>query len=314
MTMHEELMAHFPVRRSSEEKENFRRWLMEKTQQWGYTATVEEVRTIYRSRNVIVGDPATARLIVTAHYDTPPVMPVPNLITPAKRLVYLAYQMGIVAVLLLAALLANFAGLALGLSGEARYWLCMGVYFGLLALMLFGPSNKHNANDNTSGVAAVLQLMETLPAQAREGVAFIFFDNEEKGLQGSKGYTAKHKEIRKNTLVVNLDCVGAGEHLLFIAPKKVRALAAYQQLERAMQGQGDKQVHFLPKEKCVYPSDQEQFAHGVAVCACKQGKHIGYYCDKIHTKQDTECDQRCLDVIVQGLRAWIISASKGAEA
>ena len=81
-----------------------------------------------------------------------------------------------------------------------------------------------------------------------------------------------------------------------------------------MQGQEEKQVHFLSKEKCVYPSDQEQFAHGVAVCACKQGKRIGYYCNKIHTKRDMECDQRCLDAIVQGLKTWILSADKGEKA
>lgn len=310
MTVHEQLMACFPVRRSAAEKEAFRQWLLATAKGWGYNVCVEEAR---KNQNVIIGTPETARVIVTAHYDTPAVMPVPNLITPANRLVYLAYQMGIVAVLLLVALMANFVGMAFGLSGEVRYFLCLGVYFGLLALILFGPSNRNNANDNTSGVAAVLQLMETLPAGSREGVAFIFFDNEEKSMQGSKAYAARHKEIGKNALVINLDCVGVGEHLLFIAPKKVRALPAYRQLQQAMQGQQEKSVHFLNKEKCVYPSDQTSFTHGVAVCACRQGKRIGYYCDKIHTKWDTECDQRCLDAIVQGMKTWLLSADKGAK-
>lgn len=310
MTLHETVMERFPVRRSAAEKADFRQWLLETAQGWGYSARVEDAR---KNQNVIVGTPDTARVIVTAHYDTPPVMPVPNLITPANRLVYLAYQMGLVAVMLLAALLANFAGMALGMSDQARYFLCLGVYWILLFLLMCGPSNRHNANDNTSGVAAVLQLMETLPAESRDGVAFIFFDNEEKGMRGSKAYAAQHKEIGKNALVVNLDCVGVGEHLLFIAPKKVGEMPAYQQLQQAMQGQQEKSVHFLPREKCVYPSDQTSFTHGVAVCACQQGRRIGYYCDRIHTKRDTECDQRCLDAIVQGLKTWLLSADKGAE-
>lgn len=310
MTRHEQLLACFPVRRSAAEKEVFRQWLLATAKGWGYNVCVEEAR---KNKNVIVGTPETARVIVTAHYDTPAVLPVPNLITPANRLVYLAYQMGIVAVMLLVALMANFAGMALGMSGTHRYFLCLCVYWMLLFLLMCGPSNRNNANDNTSGVAAVLQLMETLPAGSREDVAFIFFDNEEKSMRGSKAYAAQHKEINKNALVINLDCVGVGEHLLFIAPKKVRALPDYQQLQKVMQEQQGKAVHFLYKEKCVYPSDQTSFIHGVAVCACRQGKRIGYYCDKIHTKWDTECDQACLNVIVQGMKTWLSSADKGAE-
>ena len=51
-------------------------------------------------------------------------------------------------------------------------------YYALLLVMIMGPANKNNVNDNTSGVAAVLRLMESLPQEARERAAFVLFDDE----------------------------------------------------------------------------------------------------------------------------------------
>ena len=50
--------------------------------------------------------------------------------------------------------------------------------------MLDGKANRHTANDNTSGVAAVMELMARLPEEQRSKAAFILFDNEEKGMLG----------------------------------------------------------------------------------------------------------------------------------
>ena len=171
----------------------------------------------------------------------------------------------------------------------------------VMALMLLGPANKHCANDNTSGVAAVMELMQRLPQEQRGKAAFILFDNEELGLLGSSAYASKHKAVKKDKLIINMDCVGDGENLLFFANKRTRELPCFPALESAMAEQTGRNFVMNRMEKCVYPSDQASFRHGIAVCACNRAKVIGYYCDKIHTKKDTICEQANLDFLAAGL-------------
>ena len=76
-----------------------------------------------------------------------------------------------------------------------------------------GIRNKHNANDNTSGVLTLLYIMKKLPPNMRNKVCFVFFDNEEKGLLGSKAMNKKYKDLFLAKLVINFDCVGNGKEL-----------------------------------------------------------------------------------------------------
>ena len=98
-----------------------------------------------------------------------------------------------------------------------------------------------------------------------------------------------------------MDCVGDGENLLFFANKRTRELPCFPALESAMAEQRGRNFVMNQMEKCVYPSDQASFRHGIAVCACNRAKVIGYYCDKIHTKKDTICEQANLDFLAAGL-------------
>ena len=205
-----------------------------------------------------------------------------------------------------AMLLGALAGWLVGLiSVEAGIlaggFTSTGGMIAVMALMLLGPANKHCANDNTSGVAAVMELMQRLPQEQRGKAAFILFDNEELGLLGSSAYASKHKAVKKDKLIINMDCVGDGENLLFFANKRTRELPCFPALESAMAEQRGRNFVMNQMEKCVYPSDQASFRHGIAVCACNRAKVIGYYCDKIHTKKDTICEQANLDFLAAGL-------------
>lgn len=120
---------------------------------------------------------------------------------------------------------------------------------------------------------------------------------------GSGNFAGKHKRAAKEALLVNMDCVGAGDSILVIAPKRAREHALYGALTRAIVPEGGKEVVWKRKEGCMYPSDQANFRCGVAVCACKTGRRIGYYCDKIHTRQDTWADGANIALIAKGLAA-----------
>ena len=92
----------------------------------------------------------------------------------------------------------------------------------MMYLLLAGVPNPHNVNDNTSGVCGVLALMESFAAEKPEEIAFVLFDNEEKGLLGASGLAKAHKQAAKETLVLNMDCIGVGEAMLMLVPKAAR--------------------------------------------------------------------------------------------
>ncbi|MGN0971827.1 MAG: M28 family peptidase [Aristaeellaceae bacterium] len=305
MTILEEILTRFPVRKSGEQKESFRRWAVEAAEQQGWTVKVEPAQMLCVNRNVIIGNPEEAELIVTAHYDTPARMPLPNFITPVNVLLYILYQLALVLLLAVPAVAVGAAVYAWLEVFLAAYWAGFAVYMALLLTLMLGPANPHNANDNTSGVAAVMALLSRVPADRRSRVAFILFDNEEKGLLGSAAYAKKHPRVKKEKLLINLDCVGVGERLLFFAPKKVRALPVWKRLQQAMKPRAGKTAAFHPMERTLYPSDQANFAQGVAVCACKHHAFAGDYCSRLHTPKDTLCDPACLEMLTDGLTELI---------
>ena len=100
MSIIDTLVKEFPIRKSRKQKEAFRDWFIAWAREQGYTAQATTPRGIFHSTNVVVGDPETAQVTFTAHYDTPAVMPIPNFITPCNVLVYLLYQLLLVPVIL----------------------------------------------------------------------------------------------------------------------------------------------------------------------------------------------------------------------
>jgi len=302
MSFIETLTEKFPIRRSKEQKESFRAWFIQQAEEMGYSARVEESKG---HQNLVVGDPETASAIFTAHYDTPAASFLPNVMTPRNRLFFWAYQMLQVGILVALGVAVGVPlGVATGddylgfLAGYAVYMVC-------LFLMILGPANKHNVNDNTSGVAAILEAMAKVPAENRAKAAFILFDNEEKGCRGSKAYAKAHPAVKENGFLVNLDCVGDGEHILFIAKEQNRNLPQYPILTEALSAQTGRELHIFPMEGSVLNSDQKNFKASAAVCACNQDKHLGFVCDRIHTSEDTVCNQANLDFLAEGFAAFV---------
>ena len=229
-----------------------------------------------------------------------------NLMIPRCLPLFWAYPLLPVVLLLAVSLGGGFLFSILTNTGERGYMAgFLVLYYALFFLLFRGFSNPHNQNDNTSGVAAVMELMQRIPAEQRAKTAFILFDNEEKGMLGSSAYASSHKAVKREKLIINMDCVGDGEHVLFFANKKTRSLESFPKLEAAMQSAQGRNFMMNKMEKCVYPSDQSQFKHGIAVCASNKMPVIGYYCDKIHTKKDTVCEQVNLDFLAQGLSDFV---------
>ena len=265
------LVEKFPIRRSKAQKESFRAWAVEQAKNMGYQAQVE---TIKDHNNVVIGDPETAQAIFTAHYDTPAAFFLPNLMTPRNRVVYYLRQAGMILLFIgIAALVGVPAGLLTG-SGDTGFRLGWLVYMALALSMLMGPANKHNVNDNTSGVAAVFETMARIPAEQRSKAAFILFDNEEKGLLGSKAYAKAHPAVKESGFLVNLDCVGDGDHVLLISNKQAREAAAYSALTAGMEAQSGRELHLFPMETSKGSSDHKNFKTSSVIYACRTAKIV----------------------------------------
>ena len=300
MTILETINEKFPIRRSDKQKEAFRKWVTAEMTAMGYRARVEE-NDKGKHHNVIAGNPESAEMTITAHYDTPACTGIPNLMIPRNWAVYYLYQILVIGGMILIALAA---GLLIGAALQDQRGLLLGyfgVYMALMLLMLYGPANKHNVNDNTSGVAAVLEAMKRIPEENRSKVAFILFDNEEKGCRGSKAYAREHLQVQHTKLVVNLDCVGVGEHFIVSSPRLARNLDGYELLERVMSEDKARTAHFFSSVTTRGNSDYRSFKCGVGVSAYRMVSGVGFYTGAIHTARDTQADQGNIEYLAQAL-------------
>ena len=215
-----DILKVHPIRKTKEQKEAFRADILNLVKEMGYDCCVEQAGK--KANNIIIGDPKSAKYLVTAHYDTPASIGVPNILTPCNLLAFILWQVLLVGGLLLVSCIPALSVFRLTNNKAAAMLVWYVLYFGILFLMLFGPANKSNVNDNSSGVITVLEIARSLQPNQRSKVCFILFDLEEAGLVGSKGYRKAHKEETENQVILNLDCVGDGDHILFFPTKKAK--------------------------------------------------------------------------------------------
>ena len=128
-------------------------------------------------------------------------------------------------------------------------------------------------------------------------MAFVLFDLEEAGLFGSSSFASKHKTIKKNTLVINFDCVSDGETLLFALKRTTEKYAEL--LEKAFTSTPDIAVDIT--RNAFYPSDNVSFKGGIGVCALKKSKFFGtLYMDRIHTNKDVVYREENIRILTNG--------------
>ena len=304
----EYVFEKFHVRKSKKQKVGFINYIQGFAEKEGYSFLVE--KGSFGARNIVIGNPATAKAVYTAHYDTCARLPFPNFITPKNFLYYLLYQLmitlPIIAILFAAAFgisfIVKFAAEAMSIDAEmtsalmSLSWLV--AYFLVFYLLMNGPANKHTANDNTSGVITLIEIMQSLPADKRHEICFVFFDLEEMGLFGSSGFASKHKKEMKDKLLLNFDCVSDGDTILFAVKQKAKKYIPA--LEKSFVSDDYFKVDIASKG-VFYPSDQANFKGGVGVASLKYSAKLrALYMDKIHTKHDTVFSEANIKFLADG--------------
>lgn len=307
ITVPMDILRQYPVRKSKKQKQAFRDDILHYATQLGYPASVE--KGSFGSHNVILGDPEKAEYLVTAHYDTCARLPVPNLLTPCNFWAFLGYQLVLLVVIFVPALFISAAAGLITDSFEVGYFLYMALLWASIILMLVGPANPSNVNDNTSGVVTVLETAAKLPPELRKRVCFVLFDLEEAGLIGSSTYRSKHKSASDRQMVLNLDCVGEGDHILLFPTSKLKKdTAKMAALESCCIQQDGKEMQLRRKGFAFYPSDQAQFPYGVGIAALNDS-WAGLYLSRIHTPKDTILDYKNVNLLCTQLIALIGSVA-----
>ena len=128
---------------------------------------------------------------------------------------------------------------------------------------------------------------------------------EEAGLIGSAAYRKAHKKASDSQLVLNLDCVGDGDHIRMFPTKKLKKdRKKLTSLYKACGYFGKKDVLVHEKGFSVYPSDQANFPYGVGICALrKKGKTL--YLSRIHTPKDTVLEETNVNILRAALITFI---------
>ena len=307
----ERIISENMIRFHARQKGRFRLALKAGFEEMGYRPRMEIHKCLGKNRNVIIGDLGKAKVIFTAHYDTPPNMVIPNFILPRNIVFSMLYQLIMAALIfagfyiiliagsyagaLLSALvintdvpfLTNFYGILSGdiVNDTAMIFTSVGGFLGILLMCYFllGIPNRNNYNDNTSGVVTLIEIAAKLPENLRREAAFVFFDREEWGTLGSLAFKNRYAKLIADKPILNFDCVGDGETLAILLKKSVKKQTA-EKLKEV--GNATQKVEFFPSKTTFYPSDHMNFKCGIGVAAFRKNRILGYYLGRIHTKRD----------------------------
>ena len=279
------VLTEHPVRRTPAQKAAFRESICRYVSDLGANCTVEETKK--KCHNIIIGDLQKAKYLITAHYDTPASIGIPNMMIPTNMLFFICYQLLVLCVYFLAAFVFGVAAWLLSHDARITYLSAYVGYFGLLFLMLYGPANRNNVNDNSSGVITLLETLTALPEQYRNQVCFVMFDKEEYGLVGSKAFRKKYKPETENLIVMNLDCVGAGDHITLFPSKKLKKQPHLAEKLQILCDTKETKTIQLWSKSFSFNSDQKNYPLSVGIGAFHYKKPIGLYCGRIHTARDT---------------------------
>ena len=300
----EYLLTIYKIRKSSYQKEEFRKWLAGELRRSGWRSHEEHYGKFNGSVNMIAGDPDKATIFLCAHYDTPSRMLVPNFVSPTNVAAHVIYHFAAAMIMVILAVLVSFAvSFPLNQPG-LMLPLFIILALGLLWSSVYGPANRSNANGNTSGVLALLAIAKALPHNKR--VCLVFLDNNERNLLGASAFRKKHPGAASNSLFFNFDCVGDGEHLLLMPSKLSRwdesLLSA---LNKAFSDEGTVHAKVLTQGLVYYPSDHRKFKFHVAVCACRRLAGLGYYIPRLRTKRDTVLSLDNITAITEGIGRFV---------
>ncbi len=163
------------------------------------------------------GDDPNRLLVFTAYLDS-------NMspISHASALPVIRYSHRVLMagmVLALATCLVDSYGVYYGVSNPLAWWIRLGCLFlfsfsaFLMLLAAFGADASQGANHNASGIAALLEIAERINKRRirKASVLFYFSGGHYANMAGMRTLVREITSLKKETYIINLEGVGAGE-------------------------------------------------------------------------------------------------------
>lgn len=300
----QKIFDNYQVRRTKKQKLAF----IELLKNYFPDLKVEEGGFLH-NRNIIVGDVDSAEIIIGAHYDTCAILPFPNFITPKNIFIYILYSILICIPFFLIGGLFYYL-ISFIINDPDVAFLLSDIFFLIILIggLLIGIPNKHTANDNTSGVIMLCELISRLTDEEKKNVAFVFFDNEENGLFGSSYFAKVHKKGLNDKLMINFDCISDGSNLLVVQNKNAKK--EYSDLvKESFINKDNKKVYLESSKTAFYPSDQINFPKNIAIAFLNKGK-LGLYMNRIHTKRDVIFDESNIEYLFMCIKNFLCIYNK----
>ncbi len=294
----------------AKQKAAVRESLVEEFEELGYSSQVQSKRNlILKAHNLIFGNLKSTRYVVMVPYDTPGRIFWPKLhyypldgtkssakaTIPQYGPVIIFYFLFLGLLYVLPALALN-AYAYLALSGVSV------VIFIMIFILLFrGVPNKHNANRNTSGMLAAIELARSLTKEQRRQVAFVFTDRNDGRHFGSKLVADALKEANKNPMIILLNCIGKGEKLVLGATNGNKKTAA--EIMKKYKGERKPSVSVLTSDMQVQ-SPMGYFTKGISIARGDIDNKGSLVVEHTCTKKDTEISEEGIDQIVSMLQNY----------
>ena len=294
------------IRKSYKQKQKFSNYIEDHLKAIGYTVKKDNYRK--NANNIIVGDVKNADVILTAHYDTPANALIPITTGFSNWFIFILSQLFIFFVFIA---LTSVIVAILSFFIKNRLLTILISYLIVIAYTLqiqWGFANKNNYNDNTSGVITLLSIMHNLNQEEREKVCFVFFDEEELGLVGSKHFKDKYNHLIKDKPLINFDCVANGSHLNFIYKKAFKNSPNFELLNTSAKKVIEKSRKKFRKGRAlhnIYMSDQLHFKNSVGVVSSVRLPLFGHFITRIHSHFDTKFDDENIDLLTDTMLKYI---------
>ena len=293
----QQIQTNYPIRHKTREKENMRTFLIGQSRTLGYEAKLINRR---RASSVVVGDVEKAKVVLCARYDTGLREVLPQFLCPTRPMTYFLYQALTPVLMLVLSFLVSFV-LTFAINRPTLTLpLFVVLLVGMLLYLRFGPSETRTANSNTSGVAALLSVMESLTPRHRATVAFAFLDKN-----GGKELRKAYPSLREKA-VINVECIGCGDEILILPSKYTRWNGELLDAITESFENTERKTCFLKTDGLVYfPSENRAFRYNTAICACQKVAGFGRFVKQL----SDDIDEENLEIVRKGLVKLIEKAT-----
>jgi Zn-dependent M28 family amino/carboxypeptidase len=131
-------------------------------------------------------------------------------------------------------------------------------------------SRAPGANDNASGVAAILEIARILfSVDLKYSIRFVLFSGEEQGLRGSEHYADVIKREKENlTLLINLDMIGVPDYHAIKMPvdkEDINVQHDFSVIKKTIQIDVDKEFEKQPSCNEIKENDEESDRYGTVM-------------------------------------------------